>query len=163
MYRIGILKTSKSAEQIWGAVLYVEYLFHDFQLQFQNANFEPPPPPVPETIKAKKAKIVHKCNICDKEFPFDSHLKRHISSVHETKDFQCDTCGKKFGTKTNLKQHIDSVHLKIGLPIHANITKKVQKSEVYFFKNYCHIVSFSQTFLCTSVISPKSVCHCVIS
>ena len=50
-----------------------------------------------------------------------------------------------------------------GLPIHANITKKVQKSEVYFFKNYCHIVSFSQTFLCTSVISPKSVCHCVIS
>ena len=51
------------------------------------------------------------CDVCNKKFKRRSHLKRHISVVHEgQKPFNSELCGKKFHGKWALKCHVDGVH-----------------------------------------------------
>ena len=56
--------------------------------------------------------LIFRCEICEVSFARESHLKRHISSVHEgNKEQKCEECKKKnFAEKSKLKVHVISVH-----------------------------------------------------
>ena len=46
------------------------------------------------------------CDICNRRFRRQEHLKRHYRSLHtEDKPFECQECGKKFSRSDNLAQH----------------------------------------------------------
>ena len=66
------------------------------------------------TCKKKgKRKELKECPECEKEFNFQSELKRHIEVVHlKVRKYKCDQCGKGFAQKCMLDDHINAVHLK---------------------------------------------------
>ncbi|KAK3900257.1 hypothetical protein C8A05DRAFT_17412 [Staphylotrichum tortipilum] len=46
------------------------------------------------------------CEICNRRFRRQEHLKRHYRSLHtQDKPFECGDCGKKFSRSDNLAQH----------------------------------------------------------
>ena len=46
------------------------------------------------------------CEICNRRFRRQEHLKRHYRSLHtQDKPFECNECGKKFSRSDNLAQH----------------------------------------------------------
>lgn len=46
------------------------------------------------------------CDICNRRFRRQEHLKRHYRSLHtQEKPFECTECGKKFSRSDNLAQH----------------------------------------------------------
>lgn len=46
------------------------------------------------------------CDICNRRFRRQEHLKRHYRSLHtHDKPFECGDCGKKFSRSDNLSQH----------------------------------------------------------
>jgi hypothetical protein len=46
------------------------------------------------------------CDICNRRFRRQEHLKRHYRSLHtQDKPFECGDCGKKFSRSDNLAQH----------------------------------------------------------
>lgn len=46
------------------------------------------------------------CDICNRRFRRQEHLKRHYRSLHtQEKPFECADCGKKFSRSDNLAQH----------------------------------------------------------
>jgi hypothetical protein len=46
------------------------------------------------------------CEICNRRFRRQEHLKRHYRSLHtHDKPFECNDCGKKFSRSDNLAQH----------------------------------------------------------
>jgi len=46
------------------------------------------------------------CEICQRRFRRQEHLKRHYRSLHtQDKPFECTECGKKFSRSDNLAQH----------------------------------------------------------
>lgn len=46
------------------------------------------------------------CNLCNRRFRRQEHLKRHYRSLHtHDKPFECTDCGKKFSRSDNLSQH----------------------------------------------------------
>ena len=55
------------------------------------------------------------CHICDKKFPKQSKLKKHVETVHEgIKNHQCEICVKKFGRLSDLNRHVKEVHDGVG-------------------------------------------------
>ena len=82
-----------------------------------------------------------KCNICDKDFTRNAHLKRHKQINHEgvktpTAEVSCDQCGNIFANKYSLKKHVKKVHeVKqyecevCGKQFHKNHLLKVHKLE----------------------------------
>ena len=51
------------------------------------------------------------CELCNKPFDCEAHLKTHISGVHEgIKNFKCEFCGKKFSRNVALIKHINKNH-----------------------------------------------------
>ena len=50
------------------------------------------------------------CEICSKEFAKKDSLRRHIRSVHDTKQYQCGICLKEFPRKDDVLLHKKSVH-----------------------------------------------------
>jgi C2H2 transcription facotor len=47
-----------------------------------------------------------KCELCNRRFRRQEHLKRHYRSLHTSeKPFECEDCGKKFSRSDNLAQH----------------------------------------------------------
>lgn len=57
-----------------------------------------------ETVHADE---VAKCQLCQKTFIEDVHLKRHIYLVHtERKPYECNECGHKANKKSTLAVHM---------------------------------------------------------
>lgn len=53
------------------------------------------------------------CPHCLRRFSEKSHVKRHISSVHEkSRAFKCDKCDFSCSRKDNLQKHISETHKK---------------------------------------------------
>ena len=56
----------------------------------------------------------HICPICNAGFTKSSHMKRHITSVHEgTKPYPCSLCETRFAQNGDLQRHMKEVHEKI--------------------------------------------------
>ena len=59
----------------------------------------------------QRTKKQFQCEICNKAFPTESKLNRHVSGVHfKLKNHPCHLCEKKFSENHHLKQHVDMVH-----------------------------------------------------
>ena len=56
------------------------------------------------------AAIIHKCNLCDKEFRTYIQLRWHIEIHADSNAFACDVCGRKFSRPADLKVHKRCLH-----------------------------------------------------
>ena len=55
----------------------------------------------------------HACLSCAATFRTKSHLRTHVSTVHEKRrDHACPYCPKAFGQKSDLRKHVSTVHEK---------------------------------------------------
>ncbi|KAL2134027.1 hypothetical protein VTI74DRAFT_1191 [Chaetomium olivicolor] len=70
------------------------------------------PLPAPTTRRGRKQSLTEDpsktfvCDICNRRFRRQEHLKRHYRSLHtQEKPFECTECGKKFSRSDNLAQH----------------------------------------------------------
>ncbi|KAH8840927.1 hypothetical protein MCOR27_008774 [Pyricularia oryzae] len=68
--------------------------------------------PAPTSRRGRKQSLTEdpskafKCELCDRRFRRQEHLKRHYRSLHtQDKPFECNECGKKFSRSDNLTQH----------------------------------------------------------
>ncbi|KAL8370806.1 hypothetical protein RB595_000917 [Gaeumannomyces hyphopodioides] len=68
--------------------------------------------PAPTSRRGRKQSLTEdpsktfKCELCDRRFRRQEHLKRHYRSLHtQDKPFECHECGKKFSRSDNLTQH----------------------------------------------------------
>ncbi|XP_037933856.1 gastrula zinc finger protein XlCGF57.1 [Teleopsis dalmanni] len=61
-------------------------------------------------VVAKKSRISHICQICQKEFGGKTDLKRHILIHSNERPHKCEQCSKCFRQAVNLKNHITTVH-----------------------------------------------------
>ena len=78
---------------------YIEYLDEKLEEKYQH-----------EPKKEKK----HICPVCNVGFTKSSHMKSHISSVHDgEKPFQCKLCETRFTRNGGLRRHMEVVHEKI--------------------------------------------------
>jgi len=73
---------------------------------------EPTPLPAPTNRRGRKQSLTEDpsktfvCEICNRRFRRQEHLKRHYRSLHtQEKPFECNECGKKFSRSDNLAQH----------------------------------------------------------
>ena len=72
---------------------------------------------------------IFQCNKCNKNFPRNYELQRHIKYVHENgANLQCTYCVRICKTKTRLEQHISSVHF--GKRFQCQICAKL-----YYYKS----------------------------
>ena len=68
--------------------------------------------PAPTSRRGRKQSLTEDpsktfiCDICNRRFRRQEHLKRHYRSLHtHDKPFECGDCGKKFSRSDNLAQH----------------------------------------------------------
>lgn len=68
--------------------------------------------PAPTSRRGRKQSLTEDpsktfvCDICNRRFRRQEHLKRHYRSLHtQEKPFECNDCGKKFSRSDNLAQH----------------------------------------------------------
>ena len=61
-------------------------------------------------MKRQKNSAKHRCNMCKKILGSASSLRRHVKTVHETKDFKCPSCNSCFKCSNQLKKHTTTVH-----------------------------------------------------
>ncbi|KAF1971208.1 hypothetical protein BU23DRAFT_196299 [Bimuria novae-zelandiae CBS 107.79] len=71
-----------------------------------------PPPQQPTSRRGRKQSLTEDpsktfvCQLCNRRFRRQEHLKRHYRSLHtHEKPFECTDCGKKFSRSDNLSQH----------------------------------------------------------
>ena len=64
--------------------------------------------------KHKRDECPFQCEICQKKFPRNSHLVRHVGEVHKNERtsqvFQCDHCEEKFCHRVLLDDHLKKHH-----------------------------------------------------
>ncbi|OLN88601.1 C2H2 finger domain transcription factor sebA 1 [Colletotrichum chlorophyti] len=70
------------------------------------------PMPAPVNRRGRKQSLTEDpsktfvCELCNRRFRRQEHLKRHYRSLHtQEKPFECTDCGKKFSRSDNLAQH----------------------------------------------------------
>jgi len=70
------------------------------------------PLPAPTSRRGRKQSLTEDpsktfvCDICNRRFRRQEHLKRHYRSLHtQEKPFECSDCGKRFSRSDNLAQH----------------------------------------------------------
>ena len=57
--------------------------------------------------QSEKTFEIYKCNNCSAAFPMKSHLKKHVTSVHEgKKPFQCSICDYCFSQTSNFSMQL---------------------------------------------------------
>ncbi|KAJ1365220.1 hypothetical protein KIN20_025458 [Parelaphostrongylus tenuis] len=66
---------------------------------------------LPKEQEKAVVKEPKQCTECGKQFPCNSKLQRHISSVHrDERDLTCEECGRKYNTLSGLKTHKRASH-----------------------------------------------------
>ena len=79
---------------------YIEYLDDEIEEKYH--------------VSSSSKEKPHKCTVCNASFRKTSHLKRHVSSVHDgIKPYECTICGTRFTQNGDLTKHIRAVHEKI--------------------------------------------------
>jgi hypothetical protein len=66
--------------------------------------------------KHKRQDCPFTCDICEKKFPRNSLLVRHVLKVHKNEEVEnvyCPTCGETFKNELKMQEHIENCH-KIG-------------------------------------------------
>lgn len=60
----------------------------------------------------KKSIILHRCNICDKNFKDLTGLEEHLNSHFNIMAYHCNICRKRFTTAKDLQEHLQQMHTK---------------------------------------------------
>lgn len=84
-----------------------------------------------------KSTVEKLCNLCGKTFQRNSHLKKHVRSIHEKIPYDCTECDQSFATEDSSKNHMWNEH-KIGEPRShiCNICGKTIKGGQAIFKQH---------------------------
>ena len=78
----------------------------------------------------------HRCEFCCKYFSSKSHLKNHVTNIHEElKKFKCELCEKSFKAIQTLRNH--SFERGYNQPCHCyqNLPLTIPKLQVKFHQN----------------------------
>ena len=51
-----------------------------------------------------------KCDICEKSFTQNAHLKNHVMRHSKIKPWQCEICGRSYASRDYLKHHVKKQH-----------------------------------------------------
>ncbi|KAK4240664.1 hypothetical protein C8A03DRAFT_41874 [Achaetomium macrosporum] len=85
---------------------------HSSESNSGSDNARSTPLPAPTSRRGRKQSLTEDpsktfvCDICNRRFRRQEHLKRHYRSLHtQEKPFECGECGKKFSRSDNLAQH----------------------------------------------------------
>ncbi|XP_062555347.1 zinc finger protein 436-like [Armigeres subalbatus] len=78
------------------------------ELEFETGKASPDCVPKPKSKKASPG--VHKCEYCNKEFRRGTHLRRHILTHTQEKNFNCKICTKAFSRSDHLAIHESTFH-----------------------------------------------------
>ena len=79
----------------------------------------------------RHVKTVHsskqlKCELCELEFSRNDPLQRHMKTVHSSKQLKCELCDYVTQRKENLKRHHNSAHTNLKSQV---IKRKAQDSD----------------------------------
>jgi KRAB domain-containing zinc finger protein len=77
------------------------------------------------STNSNKPKIAFECDVCQKTFKRNSHLKDHMKT-HQKKDIYCDNCEQVFDSAAKLSKHITFNHK----PVQCHICSKQIESMV---------------------------------
>ena len=90
-----------------------------------------------------------KCEICGKDYLWESYLKKHIKVVHrKEKAHSCPQCDYKSGDLSVMKTHISTVHEK-QTPFECDICHRKfgRKNKLYRHKKTVHKSLTTETYL----------------
>ncbi|CAH1776335.1 unnamed protein product [Owenia fusiformis] len=80
-----------------------EYCDREFGLLSAKYNHE-------HICKSRDERIEIKCSICQKSFPCQRYLKKHMH-IHKNLKVKCMLCHKHFSNKFSLKRHMKKSHM----------------------------------------------------
>ena len=62
-------------------------------------------------VTTEEGRVVWRCELCSKEFPYKSGGKRHIETMHcENTEYECEVCGRILKNKNTYQNHISITH-----------------------------------------------------
>jgi len=62
-------------------------------------------------VTTEEGRVVWRCELCRKEFPYKSGGKRHIETMHcENTEYECEVCGRILKNKNTYQNHISITH-----------------------------------------------------
>ena len=62
-------------------------------------------------VTSEEGRVVWRCQLCSKEFPYKSGGKRHVETMHcENTEYECEVCGRVLKNKNTYQNHISITH-----------------------------------------------------
>ena len=80
------------------------------KLETQRSNDSKSEPPIENSSRYRHVRKVHQCDVCNKEFRRQNHLKVHKLTHTGERPYPCDNCPATFANQFCLRRHMKSIH-----------------------------------------------------